>query len=491
MEDQPFDQYIAVNPDWLFEGGSENAVVDKNNLLIQLSHIRAAAAEIPLTLNDIQIFPALGETIPILLRAGELNSQNGKYAWAGSSFPAGDFGLRNIDKAKYKLINKETNKEITQMDELQAFREIHKGAVYMHDGVQYEVLQLDLESRTAYAMPFLGDYYTMPNSNTQIQVLHEIMEKEYARLKIGFGDVNVEDSIHMYKKLQFHNHQNLGNEQLEEPLFKAFDTESTWLKLPENVVRAYRRLLQLDPRSGIVRNDHFEGICYAILNAAMMVTMTEKEDIGTTVSMNAFSKDAEMGESVHLYIYDKYVGGLGYAEKIYEVVEEIIQNAITMVGGCQCEDGCAACIGDYRLDKKMVLWGLRSLLEELPIPHGIKLATYAVKPVKKKQFLFTELPEKWAEFCAFLVENGNSLASFLSAIPRVEVKENLFTLVVTNAFYKEWVLEANNQKSILNIISFYTEAPVNLQLAVSVEETEQDSRQIAEKLQKRYQDLAE
>ncbi len=56
LDNLPFDQYIAINPDWLFESGSENAVIDKNNLLIELAHIRAAAAEIPLTLDDISIF---------------------------------------------------------------------------------------------------------------------------------------------------------------------------------------------------------------------------------------------------------------------------------------------------------------------------------------------------------------------------------------------------------------------------------------------------
>ena len=33
-------------------GSSENAVVDPDNLLIELAHIRAAAAELPLSLDD-------------------------------------------------------------------------------------------------------------------------------------------------------------------------------------------------------------------------------------------------------------------------------------------------------------------------------------------------------------------------------------------------------------------------------------------------------
>ncbi len=71
LENQPFDQYIAVEPGWLFEGKSENAIVDPDNLLIELAHIRAAAAELPLSLDDAALFPSLGEIIPVLMKAEE------------------------------------------------------------------------------------------------------------------------------------------------------------------------------------------------------------------------------------------------------------------------------------------------------------------------------------------------------------------------------------------------------------------------------------
>ena len=125
LENQPFDQYIAVDPDWLFAGGSENAIVDPDNLLIQLSHIRAAAAELPLSLDDAALFPDLGEVIPVLLNAEEVRALSGRFAWSGSAFPAGDYSLRNMDKTRFKLLLCEegsgTMREITEMDESQAY----------------------------------------------------------------------------------------------------------------------------------------------------------------------------------------------------------------------------------------------------------------------------------------------------------------------------------------------------------------------------------
>ncbi|WP_163191638.1 DEAD/DEAH box helicase [Clostridium thermarum] len=489
LDNLPFDQYIAINPDWLFESGSENAVIDKNNLLIELAHIRAAAAEIPLTLDDISVFPDLGETIPVLIRAKELTNQSGKFAWCGNAFPAGDFSLRNIDKVRYKLINKENNKEITEMDEMQAFREIHNGAIYMHAGVQYQVVKLDLESRTAYAVPFNGNYYTMPGGTTSIRIIQGHKDKEFRRTKVTFGDVNVDEIVYMYKKLQFHNHQNLGFEQLEKPLSKDFDTESTWVKIPANVVKVYRNLLQESESGAIIRNNHFEGLCYAIKNSAMMATMTEQEDIGITMSNNAFEITGNFEEEVYMFIYDKYIGGLGYAEKAFDLLGQIIDNTIKMVEGCTCKNGCVACIGDYKLDKSLVLWGLYNLLEEIEPPKDIKIVEYSPATFMKKPFKFSELQVKWKEFCSYLQENGESFAAFLSSVPKVELEDHLLILITDKAFYKEWILEKTNYKSLKNIIAFYTDAPPGTKLEIKLSEASEDRTDVKNKLQKRYKDL--
>ena len=489
LDSQPFDQYIGTNPGWLFENSSESAVVDKNNLLIELSHIRAAAAEIPLTLDDASVFPDLGETIPVLMRAKELTGQNGKFVWSGGSFPAGDYSLRNIDPNRYKLLLKDSGKEITEMDEMQAFREIHEGAVYMHGGAQYEVVRMDQETKTSYAVPFHGNYYTMPGSSTTIRVIHGNAEKEYKRTKVFFGDVNVKESVYMYKKLQFHNHQNLGYGQLTRPLSKDFDTESTWITIPKNVVQVYRSLIRESGNGQILRNNHFDGICYAIRNAARMATMTEQEDIGVTMSGNALDLGAGLQEEVCLYIFDEYVGGLGYAEKAYELMSKIIEHAMEMVGGCKCKDGCAACVGDYRLDKKIVYWGLENLLLELDSPMGMKLPEHTPSTYMQKPFSFEELPRKWKEFCVFLGRKGETMAAFFNTVEQVSIEGDTLFLPTSSTFYQAWILEPSNRLSLKNIISFYTDAPPSLRLEVRLAEGTENRKDTEEKIRRRYSHL--
>ena len=506
LDNQPFDQYIALEPGWLFEGSSENAVIDKNNLIIELAHIRAAAAEMPLSLDDVALFPDLGEIIPVLLNAQELKSLAGRFSWAGPAFPAGDYSLRNMDRTRYKLIiypsmehlrnvqekrkgSLFNGKEITEMDESQAFHELHPGAVYLHDGEQYEVLKLDLVSRTALAVPFYGNYYTVPSGTEDTRILQTFQKETFKRIKKCFGDINVNEVISMYKKLQFHNHQNLGYVSLTRPLQKDYDTESTWIEIPENIVDTYQRLLVPDQRGELVLNNHFEGISYAIKNAAMMVTMTEKDDIGVILSNNALIPGAERGRKVSLFIYDKYEGGLGYAEKIYDLMEQIIHQAIEQVEHCPCKDGCPVCVGNYTLDKKTVLWGLKNFIEESESPVSISKQSELAemnRPGIKKEYSFEMLEEKWDEFCEKLKRSGESGAAFLSMVKKVEVKEERLLLQVENSFYEGWLQEWENLREVERLLRSYVICPADMRIEIQSETDWERVKKIRGKLNRRY-----
>lgn len=510
LANQPFDQYMAVDPEWLFSTKSENAIVDPNNLLIELAHVRAASAEMPLTMDDIGLFPDLGEIIPVLLNAEEVKSISGRFAWAGPAFPAGDYSLRNMDKTRFQLIldeNKGHSEEnenrtfggqvITEMDESQAYHELHPGAVYMHEGMLYEVLRLDLNSRTAYGVPFSGNYYTVPAGSMDTKILQVFEEMRYGRTEVHFGDININEVIYMFKKLQFHNHQNLGYVELPQPLQKDYDTESTWIDIPENVIEVYHSLLLPAANGELVLNNHFEGISHAIKNAAMMVTMTERDDIDAVISGGVVHMDEERADheqvsgdafrqQVSLYIYDRYEGGLGYSEKIYELVPRIIENAIRMVSGCTCENGCPACVGDYSLDKKMVLWGLKNLREESEPPRYCGKYEEKTRPVIRREYTFSKLQEQWPLFCESVDQNGESGAAFLQTVKHVEIKGHSLVLTVEHVFYQNWIQEPENKRMLESILRRYVECPAEMKVEVLVEEDLEKAKKAKGKLQRRY-----
>ncbi|HBM79684.1 MAG TPA: DEAD/DEAH box helicase, partial [Clostridiaceae bacterium] len=362
----PVDQYIAVKNEWLTDKTVENAVIDKNNLFIELAHVRAAAAELPLSLDDAAVFPDLGEIVPVLINAGELKNRGGNFIWTGNEFPAGDFNLRNINNNIYKVLNKANGTVITEMDETMAFHEVHPKAIYIHDGMQYLVENLDLTNRIATVVPVDMNYFTVPFVETSVNVLRGFKSKEIKRTHGYFGDVKVKEAIPAYKMIQFHNHQNLGFERISIPLYQEIETEGMWYAVPDEVDEVY---------NGYTMFNYYNGLKHSLLNAALMRTMATREDMASTVFND--KEEGDDAKKSYILLYDLYPGGLGFSEKAYDFAYEIIKDAVTLVKNCRCDGGCPACVGDYHLDKKLIIWGLESLLSETKAPMNIKKAPRA------------------------------------------------------------------------------------------------------------------
>jgi DEAD/DEAH box helicase domain-containing protein len=45
-----------------------------------------------------------------------------------------------------------------------------------------------------------------------------------------------------------------------------------------------------------------------------------------------------------VFIYDAYPGGIGIAEKGYEMIEDLWQATRRVIAECPCEDGCPSCV---------------------------------------------------------------------------------------------------------------------------------------------------
>ncbi|NTW72305.1 MAG: DEAD/DEAH box helicase [Eubacteriaceae bacterium] len=485
LDNLPFDQYIAIDPEWLFSNGVENAVVDKNNLFIQLAHVRAAAAEIPLSLDDVSLFPDLGEILPVLISAGEVQNQKGKFVWIGKEYPAGEYSLRNMDNVRYKLINNSDHSAVTEMDEIQAYRELYPGAIYMHEGQMFQVLSLDTTAHTAEAKPTDLNYYTVPHDPTKVRKIQELKASEIGRSERFFGDVRVTTIISGFKRIQFHNHQNLGFDELREPLSKSFETEGFWIDIPGNVYSQYMKLIprKRDALSLEYWKDYFDGLTFTLLNSAMMLTMTTREDMGAELLIDPIKEEA----GAAICIFDMYVGGLGFADKVYDYAHEIINGSIKMVEGCRCKDGCPACVGDYTLDKNLVLWGLRNIFEEMAPPSNLKIPEKAPKVYLMKEYKLEELPERWDQFREFIGATGEYLSDFIATIPSIRVENGRLYLLLKNEFYNVWLSEANNKMQLQNMITNYV--AVAKDFSVEFEIQNEGSKIMNEKIAKRFDDL--
>jgi DEAD/DEAH box helicase domain-containing protein len=385
----PTDQFIAQDPDWLTGQAAEHAVLDRDNLAIQLAHVRAAAAELPLGLDDAAVFPDLGEIVGVLERAGEVEEVMGSWHWTGCPFPAGELSLRNIHNDRFKVVNRLTGTTITEMSRPQVYREAHTRAVYLHDGVQYQVEALDLVAHVATVVEVEQNFYTQPDVRSAIDVLLAQERRALGVTQAAFGDVRVNDVVVGYKMLEFHNHQNLGYENLHEPLRLELETEAVWITVPEPVLAAL----------GAEREDALAGMVHALTACARMLTMAERSDLSGT---SFHCADEDEGRTVTaLVCHDSHPGGLGYAAKAYEHVDAVLESAIQLVRRCRCARGCPACVGSYGRDPRLIGWALERLREDVPLPQDLvrAAAPAAAAPAVRSvaRIPWREVGPRWGE----------------------------------------------------------------------------------------------
>ncbi|HBP17942.1 MAG TPA: DEAD/DEAH box helicase, partial [Planctomycetes bacterium] len=395
---RPTDRFIASDPDWLVRREAEHAVVDADNLSVQLAHVRAAAAELPLTLDDVAWFPDLGEALPVLEEAGELRETYGSWHWTGSPFPAGDFSLRDSDGDRFKIVDRASGVTLTEMTRPQVYREAHTRAIYLHGGQEYLVEELDLVGHRAVVVPVEQNFYTQPDVRTHIEVLVTQERRALKRSEAWFGDVRVDDTVVGYKMLEFHNHQNLGYETLHQELSTRLDTEALWLSVPDEVLEVF----------GERKRDALKGMVHALRAVARIKTMAERSDLlGTTFPFHFSEGAAGEGRSrTVLALYDHHSGGLGFAARAFEHIEALVGEALQLVASCDCGDGCPACVGSDHISRELIAWGLENLLREVPPPAGLSQATplqrSAPAPAPEREVApldlpAEELPARWPE----------------------------------------------------------------------------------------------
>ncbi len=479
----PVDQHIAENPDWLVGQPAEHAVVDRDNLAIQLAHVRAAAAELPLSLDDAAVFPDLGEILPVLAKAGEVRQAMGAWQWCGSAFPAGEFSLRNVDKDRFKLVNRHTGTTITEMDRPQVYREAHPRAVYLHDGVQYQVEALDLVGHVATVVPVEQHFYTQPDVRSHIDVLLTQESKPTGRTRVHFGDVRVEDDVVGYKMLEFQSHQNLGYEALHEHLRMRLETEAVWLQIPEDVLATL----------GQERQDALSGVVHAVTACARLKTMAETSDLRG--SSFHYTEDESGRTATGVVCYDAHPGGLGYAAKSFDFWSEVLADANHLVSHCRCKAGCPACVGDWVRDKRLIAWALANLERPISLPNelrrpGAQPAVTTAQLQREPLVRWAEVVPLWSQVCARLRQRQCPGAEVLAGVLGVEIRDSKLVLHLSSPGLAMWLEQDETRRRLTADLAAVIEAPSDFGLAVEVGSDERERavhKQI--KVQRRHDDL--
>src|SRR5919206_171089 len=232
------DQFFCRHPDEFLERPVEAAILDHESEEIHLQHLRCAAHEAPLGPEDDEIlgegWEAMAEQ---LVATGDLRRRpDGTFVpRRADEFPAAATPLRSTGRDGVVIVDAASGELLGTVDPARAHSTVHAGAVYLHGGQSYEVLELDLEARRAVVEPFAGDWYTQPKRETETYIERVLDRREALGVTLSFGTVVVTEQVLGYQKKRLADHEVLDLVALDMPQ-TSFVTQALWYELGPEVI---------------------------------------------------------------------------------------------------------------------------------------------------------------------------------------------------------------------------------------------------------------
>jgi len=328
----PIDQYIVQNPEYFFDRTPEYARINPENLLILVDHIRCAAYELPFKKTE-EFGPVdVTDILEYLQEERVLHRRNETFYWAAQSFPASEISLRSASQENVVIIdqsNVAAVKIIGEMDRFSAMTLLHDEAIYLHEGVQFQVEKLDWEHKKAYVREVDVEYYTDANLAVNLKVLEIDRTDDRGRAVVNYGDVAVNMIPTIFKKIKLTTFENIGSGPIHLPE-EELHTSAAWLELKE-----------IDSEVGTKTLEQLLlGIANVLQHVVPVMVMCDRNDIHVTSQIKA----AHTGLPT-IFIYDHYPGGIGLADDVYKRFDEVREAAKNLIRKCPCKEGCPSCIG--------------------------------------------------------------------------------------------------------------------------------------------------
>ncbi len=358
------DQYFLNHPREFFERPVEAAVLDPDNPFVVGPHLVCAAAEEALgpaeEFFDLKVH---APTVARLEAEGELlRDAGGERLFSARKRPQRLVNLRGTGDS-YTLTTGD-GRVVGSLDGVRVFKEGYPGAVYLHQTRSYLVNHLDLDNRRVRLNPARVDFYTRARSEKETEILEETGRRPCANFLVRQGRLKVTERVTGFERRRLSGGDLLGVFPLDLPPL-VFETHGLWIDIED----AVRRLVE---RAG----HHFMGSIHALEHAAIslfpLFVLCDRGDIGgISIPLHPQTKKAAV------FIYDGVAGGVGLAEKAFEVIEELLGKVEELLTGCPCEDGCPACVhspkcgsGNKPLDKEGALLLTRALLGKETLAAG-------------------------------------------------------------------------------------------------------------------------
>ncbi|MEZ6062341.1 MAG: DEAD/DEAH box helicase [Planctomycetaceae bacterium] len=337
--DTPIDQYFVNHPEFLQQAPIERAWLNADNPYILLQHLPCAAHEHPLRTEE-PVFsePAYPAALDVLIEDGSLKEYHGDYRYALRDYPARGVNLRGMTDYNIEIYC--GTEVIGELDPIGARGTLYKDAIYQHLGRRYMSMDLDLEKKLCRVDSVDVDYYTECVWESRVTITESLdqyclpADQPQQGAKLEFGYINVNRQPKLYKKIRERTLENIGYGPITLDPF-IYDTAGFGMYPPAGWKEAVGRIDQRHIGAAMY------GLAYILKKTAPSLCLCDEQNIETDVSLTEVTPGNWKSA---LYVFDTIEGGVGYAEKIFEVFTEALKLAKTIIDDCPCAAGCPACV---------------------------------------------------------------------------------------------------------------------------------------------------
>jgi DEAD/DEAH box helicase domain-containing protein len=359
--DDPLDTYLVHHPEAIFSRPVEATVLDPGNPYVLAPQLCYAAAELPLTAVDLELFGGDDLVRPVLadlVTAGALRRRPAGWFWATPARPRA--GIRGGDGEPISVCDSRTGRLLGTVEAGSAHATLHEGAVHLHRGDTFVVDELRLDDAVALVHRDDPDYTTHARELTEVEVVATGRTVLAGAVRLTLGTVDVTGQVVSYLRRRLSTGEVIDECPLDLPP-RHLRTTAVWYTLGQPLDVAGLTISPADLSGALHAAEH------AAIGLLPLVATCDRWDVGGLSTALHPSTGLPT-----VFVHDGHPGGAGFAERGFDAALEWFTATRDAISSCGCPSGCPSCVqspkcgnGNEPLHKQGAIEILSLLVKEL------------------------------------------------------------------------------------------------------------------------------
>lgn len=330
--EDPLDAYLVEHPELIFDRPIERTIIGVDNPYVWGPHLAAAAQERPLTEADEEFFGP--QTVPLaeqLAKQGLLRRRQHGWFWVHPQRAVDSIDIRAIQGRAVDIVEAATGRVLGHVDPTAIDRTLHPEAIYVHQGEQWLVLELNEPDSIALVQRIDATWFTQPQSVSDIRVVTTERSRRLGRGMVHVGMVEMSGQVTGYLRRDERTGEVWDSTALEMPQRRMI-TKAVWWTLPDDVIAT----LNIEPSElpGAVH-----GAEHTAIGLLPAFVPCDRWDIGGLSTV----LHPDTGK-LTVFVHDGLPGGAGFAEQGFDCAEQWWEATWQRLQQCPCAEGCPACV---------------------------------------------------------------------------------------------------------------------------------------------------